>query len=109
MIWKCWRVLEVIMFPLWVVLLINHNVQPIALASSILEPPRESDNSGSESETPKKKTRLEKEVSLLASIIEKKEHDKEVARERRHSERQQLTKQSMEVYERMMNKLIDKF
>lgn len=86
----------------------NHNIEPIALASSILESPCEVDNSGSEGETPKKKSRLEKEVSVLASLLNKKEHDKEVAKERRHTERQELSKQAINVYEQMMNKLIDK-
>lgn len=57
---------------------------------------------------PTKKSRLCKEITNWTDIFKSQNDAKEESKERRHKERQDLTKRAVDVYETMMQKLIDK-
>lgn len=86
------------------------NIVPIAIASSS-RGTKDNNGEGEEEQTeepPRKKSRLDKEVSQLAQIIEAQEKAKEAERERRHNEKLAKQGEAINTFKSLMEKLIDK-
>ncbi|KAI4461112.1 phage integrase-related [Holotrichia oblita] len=85
----------------------NPNVTPTSSASSLRgsSPALSTD---SENEPPKKKTRLEKQITNLTDIFEKQNKAKEDARERRFESRQATLERAISVYQETMNTFMQK-
>lgn len=87
------------------------SVKPLAIASSskLVDSPDSTDENGEPERKKIKTSRLDQKVDEWKELFTQEDEEKEEARERRHRERMEMAEKTMNIYEKLMDKLIDKF